>query len=204
MAEENKEDDLSSTPSATDTAPLPGAETAEMGDRPLSAGEKEMCESIFKNSIDYTRVKVHHGQYWWFFGWQDKNTAVTPNGEIFFPPPIFSEDFSQLAGSDQILFIHEMVHVWQFQLGYGVKRRRIQFWNAPPYDYILDPIKTLADFNMEAQGNLIADYFALTVLAAPELVHEPAYAGNLPLYQQVLQGFLANPGDKNLLPRPDL
>lgn len=201
---EQKDDDLSSTPNATDTGPPAGTETAEMSDRPLSAGEIALCMPIFKNSIDYVRVKVHHSQYWWFFGLQDKNTAVTPNGEIFLPPPIFEEDFSQLAGSDQMLFIHEMVHVWQYQLGYGVKARRIQFWNPLPYNYALDPANTLADFNMEAQGNLIADYFSLAVLVAPELVHEPAHSGSLPLYQQVLQGFLANPGDKNLLPRPDL
>ena len=182
----------------------PGSGTAEMSDRPLSAGEIQLCTSIFKDAIDYSRVRVHNGQYWWFFGMQDRHTAVTPNGELFLPPPIFKEDFSGLEGRQQTLFMHEMVHVWQFQLGYGIKMRRAQFWNAPSYNYTLDPANTFADFNMEAQGNLIADYFALAVLKSPEIVHEPAYADNLPLYQQVLQGFIANPGDKALLPRSDL
>ena len=179
-------------------------ETSKVDNRPLTPGEIALCTPIFNQSIDYSRVKIHNGEYWWFFGLQDCHTAVTPNGEIFFPPKIYQDDFSLLAGSDQAFFVHEMVHVWQYQLGYGVKSRRIQFWNPPTYNYTLDPANSLAHYNMEAQGNLLADYFALTVLDSPEIVHEQAHIGDLPLYQQVLQLFLANPGDKACLPHPHL
>ena len=175
-----------------------------MSNRPLTTGEIALCIRIFNQSIDYARVKIHNGQYWWFFGMQDPNTAVTPNGEIFFPPKIYQDDFSQLAGSDQAFFMHEMVHVWQYQLGYGVKTRRIKFWNPPTYNYTLEAANTLANYNMEAQGNLLADFFSLTVLESPEIIHEQAHVDDLPLYQQVLQLFLADPGDKNCLPHPDL
>lgn len=189
---------------ATDASLPTDTETAEMGDRPLRSGEIDLCLPIFKNAIDYTRVKVHNKQFWWFFGFQKKNTVVSPIGEIFYPHNMFQEDFSLSAGDEQCLFIHEMVHVWQYQLGYGLKTRAIQTWNPLSYEYTLDPANSLCDYNMEAQGNLICDYFALTVLGMPELVHEPNHVDDLALYAQVLGSFLANPADNACLPRPHL
>jgi hypothetical protein len=40
------------------------------------------------------------------------------------------------------------------------------------YDYDLAPGKTLADFNMEAQGELLADYFALKHLSSSESMRQ--------------------------------
>jgi hypothetical protein len=95
--------------------------------------------------------------------------------------------------------MHEMVHVWQHQLGYPVMLRgaiRI----GVEYEYELDATTKLCDYNMEAQGDLLADYFAVKVIKRPEVMAQKRYAGSLALYEQVLSDFLANPSDPKNLP----
>jgi hypothetical protein len=92
------------------------------------------------------------------------------------------------------------VHVWQHQLGYPV-RLRGAIRLGLQYTYKLEADATLADFNMEAQGDVLADYFALKHLREPGVMRQRRYAGDLPLYEQVLAGFLANPSNVANLPR---
>jgi hypothetical protein len=54
---------------------------------------------------------------------------------------------------------------------------------------------------MEAQGDLLADYFALRHLNSPRTMRRQRYAGSLPLYEQVLANFIADPADVANLPR---
>ena len=91
------------------------------------------------------------------------------------------------------------MHVWQHQLGYPVRLRgaiRIGLG----YRYDLAPGKTLADYNMEAQGDLLADYFVLRFLRAPRTMRQPRYADSRALFEKVLAGFLADPADRSNLP----
>ena len=77
---------------------------------------------VFANTIDYANVYIHNDEFL-PFGLQNDNTVMTPNGEIYFPKGLYRDDFSNLASqyaSLRHLFIHEMVHVWQHQLGYSV------------------------------------------------------------------------------------
>jgi hypothetical protein len=46
---------------------------------------------------------------------------------------------------------------------------------------------------MEAQGDLLADYFALKYMRNPRVMRQRRYAGSLPLYEEVLANFLADP-----------
>jgi len=79
--------------------------------RQLTSGEIKIAESIFKNVISYSRVKLHKESYF-PFDLQNKGTAVTPNGEIYFMPKHYESDFSVAPGWKQHWFIHEMAHVW--------------------------------------------------------------------------------------------
>ena len=54
---------------------------------------------------------------------------------------------------------------------------------------------------MEAQGDLLADYFVLTHLRAPRTMRQPRYADSGALFEKVLAGFLENPADRANLPR---
>jgi len=161
--------------------------------RSLTAGEIAMATQVFKDAIDYSKVRVHAETY---IPFQDEDTAVTPNGEIYFHPKRFKDDFSQEANSEKHWLIHEMTHVWQYQLGYPVAGRGF-FRVGLSYEYDLAEDKLLKDYNMEAQGDLIADYFALKFLkdAGAMKRNQQRYAGDLPLYEKVLRVFLSDPKD---------
>ena len=70
-----------------------------------------------------------------------------------------------------------------------------------PYHYDLHEDATLADYNMEAQGDLLADYFVLKFLGRPEAMRQRRYQNDLHLYERVLAGFLAAPADRSNLHR---
>jgi hypothetical protein len=92
------------------------------------------------------------------------------------------------------------VHVWQHQLGYPV-RLRGAFRIGLSYGYTQTEDSTLEDFSMEAQGDLLADYFVLKHLRRPEAMRQQRYRDSLALYEKVLALFLADPGSRASLPR---
>lgn len=171
--------------------------TPEGKARGLTAGETSMARALFGDAVDYRLPKVHNEKYL-PFGLQPDDTAMTPNGEMYFSPARFEEDFSlTFAGSQW--FMHEMVHVWQYQLDYPVKLRgaiRIGLG----YRYTLAADKRLRDYNMEAQGNLLADYWAVSQFAAPLALFEEKHRGDIALFRVVLTDFLADPSDKKNVP----
>jgi hypothetical protein len=165
--------------------------------RALTRNEIAMATLLFGDAIDYGRVRIHARRY---IPFQPKNCCMTPNGSMYFHHSCYLPDYTR--GDPPVVhwFLHEMVHVWQHQLGYAVRLRgavRIGL----SYDYDLAPGKTLADFNMEAQGDLLADYFALKYLHSPRSMRQRRYAHSLPLYEEILAGFLADPGSVEHLPR---
>ena len=167
--------------------------------RGLTAGEIRMAALLFGDAIDYPRVHIYQRRYL-PFGLQPKNCAMTPNGAMYFHKSCCLVDFSAATERDRHWFMHEMVHVWQHQLGYPVRLRgavRIGL----SYQYELAPGKTLSDFNMEAQGDLLADYFVLKFLHAPKSMRQPRYADSLDLFEAVLAGFLRDPAASAQLPK---
>jgi len=165
--------------------------------RPLTVGEIALASLLFRDSIDYRRVRIYARRYLPF---QPKNCCMTPNGSMYFHRSCFLPDYSRGNPSAVHWFQHEMAHVWQHQLGYAVRLRgavRIGL----SYDYDLAPGKTLADFNMEAQGDLLADYFVLKHMRLPVAMRQQRYAGSLPLYEKVLADFIADPSNVASLPR---
>jgi len=163
--------------------------------RPLSEGEIAMASLLFGDAIDYRRVRVHARRYMPF---QPKNCCMTPNGSLYFHRSCFLPDYAR--GDPPVLhwFMHEMVHVWQHQLGYPV-RLRGAFRIGLSYGYTLREDATLADYNMEAQGDLLADYFVLAFLRKPAAMRQQRYRDSLALYERVLAGFLADPADRENL-----
>jgi hypothetical protein len=179
--------------------------TVEGNARPLTHGEIEMARQVFKSSIDYSKVKVHKEE-WLPFGVQNDDTAMTPNGEMYFNPEKgFKEDFANtiVKPDDKIWFMHEMVHVWQWQLGYWVKLHGAALvisggyanGGAYKYDSPENNSKTLPDFNMEQQGAIIAEYFGAKFLNDKYLLPK------LPVLERILKNFLRSPKDANLLPK---
>ncbi len=172
-------------------------------DRSLTSGEIAMLRQVFGDAVNYTSVKIHNHGYWLLFGFQPDNTATAPNGQIYLPGQLFRQDFSTQSNDRAQLFVHEMTHVWQYQLGYPVKRVRGVRPNMT-YGYTIDGRKRLCNYNMEAQGNIIADYFLLKVRQGGEDLYERKYRGQphlLAVYEATLRDFLIQPGDMSNLPK---
>jgi hypothetical protein len=157
-----------------------------------------MVSLLFGDAIDPSRVRVHNRRYLPLV--QPKNCAMTPNGSIYFHHTRFLPDYARGDPHTIHWFMHEMAHVWQHQLGYPVRLRgaiRIGL----PYGYTLHTGAALADYNMEAQGDLLADYFVLKFLHRPQVMRERRYAGAPGLFEAVLADFLADPANPDNLPR---
>lgn len=116
-----------------------------------------MLRSVFRSGITYPSVRVHNFKHFFF---QPDNTAMTPNGEIYFPPGHYAGDFSTANLSKRAWFVHESAHLYQH---YGLK------WNVyvrgavdREYTYTLDPAKTkLSDYGLEQMGDIAQDYYIL-------------------------------------------
>jgi Zn-dependent peptidase ImmA (M78 family) len=85
---------------------------------------------------------------------------MSPDGNIYFHPDsvVYSDDLSLGDKWTQHLFIHEMTHVWQHQTGVPVAWRGIF---EREYEYTLDTSKTLNEYSLEQQAQIVADYFLL-------------------------------------------
>lgn len=180
---------------AVEEAPAPAPRpTAKDSARALTPGEIELASKVFGSSIDYSKVKIHNEEYL-PFGWQPDDTAMTPNGEMYFNHAYFKEDFSVEDDSQKLWFIHEMTHVWQHQLGYAVRTQGLILHTVGPknpYRYTIDPSKKLSNYGLEQQGDIIRDYF--------EMKHLGGNADGIAGYESVLKEFLRDPTNKALLP----
>lgn len=127
----------------------------EGGIRLLTTGEIQLAQSVFASSIEYHKVWIHKDSYL-PFNLQNENTAMTPNGELYFRNQ-YHDDFSQSTDDMQHLFIHEMSHVWQRARGMNVIGRGLVSWMVS-YRYTLDG-RLLSEYPMEQQAQIIADNF---------------------------------------------
>ncbi|CNK41331.1 Uncharacterised protein [Yersinia enterocolitica] len=130
----------------------------EGGIRLLTSGETELAKSVFGSTIQYQTVWIHLDSYL-PFGLQNKDTAMAPNGEIYFRMPLYRSDFSQTTDDMKHLFIHEMSHVWQYAKGMNIVARGLVSWLVS-YRYKLDG-RLLSEYPMEQQAQIIADNFIL-------------------------------------------
>ena len=131
--------------------------------RKLTVGETHLCMGVFGNAIDYSAVLIHNYRAYPF---QGAETAVTPNGELYFPSGVYQGDFSTNVANAAWL-IHEMTHVWQHQQGMWLRARAI-FNHKYPYGKLTKDSPGLTSWGVEQQASIVADYFLLTHRAKPE------------------------------------
>lgn len=125
--------------------------------RALTDKERALCHSVFGDAIDYDPVTLCHKK-WAFF--QPKNTVMAPMGHVHFHPkrPHWREDFGDAPIFAQGLFIHEMVHVWQYQQGIFLPIKRHIFCR---YDYSIKPGWPLEKYGLEQQAEIVRHAFLL-------------------------------------------
>lgn len=176
--------------------------------RRLTQGEERLATGVFKGSVVYSSVRIHNEKYIFV---QPDDSGMTPNGEIYVDG-IYSADYTGEAPGRQAFFIHEMVHVWQYQndiLTTGVIGSAVlemigsggDYGSA--YPYVLDSSNDLRDYGIEQQASIVEDYFRLTQLGLqPRRARLPYSRVCTPnprgtptrqLYEQVLRRFLSDP-----------
>jgi hypothetical protein len=127
--------------------------------RSLTPGEIEMAKTVFGNSVDFSKVKIHNDTSNMF---QGRNVTVTPNGEMYCANN-YCDDFSK---GNKGHFMHEMTHIWQYQNNVLTPRIaaaeewvKSGFCYTKCYSYTLDTKKDLLDYNLEQQADMVADLF---------------------------------------------
>jgi len=125
--------------------------------RSLTQGEIALARPIFKDGVDYSRVRLIKGKWWPF---QPRNAAMAPMGNIYFHPDGggWSDDFSAEEVRRQAFFIHEMVHVWQAQ---RKGRFYLPLMRHPfcRYDYALTAGKPFDRYGLEQQAEIVTHRF---------------------------------------------
>jgi hypothetical protein len=156
MIQRQSENVTVSSPAISETLRQAGAVTGAVEGRPLSPDEHKLAKSVFKNSIDYDRVRLATTGPTW-----------TTSGNVIFVP----DDFSLKKGMYAQIFIHEMTHVWQYQHG-GSEYisislgRQVASWiktgsRGGAYEYKIKPDSSIFDFKPEQQASIVQEYFVL-------------------------------------------
>ena len=152
--------------------------------RVLSPTERAEVELVFGAGLDYTRVSVVENTPLpnWIadIGRSAKPNAITPGTVSYFPETLQTSADVIAAGSLRGItwLIHELTHQWQYQhLGWRYLAAAVSVQlreGAQAYNYqreypsreaalraARDVGRRLATFNMEQQGDIARDYYAL-------------------------------------------
>jgi type VI secretion system secreted protein VgrG len=166
--------------------------------RPLSAEEIKVAQSIFKDSIDYTRVHICDSSQ---NAMITKDTALIMRNEIHIENDRFTHDFTKAYVGQAAQFIFFMAIIWQHQndvfkdlVGGRKEILRNKFNRESLYRYTIDANKTFEDYTMPQQASLLGDYYLIC-----HDVHPNHVDFSIPIevirvqYETVLKDFLKNP-----------
>jgi hypothetical protein len=130
-----------------------------MPDRSLTPAEIRLARSLFRDAIDYARIRVSNRK-WIFF--HPRNALMAPCGHIHAHPDggLWSADYGIEQIGLQALFLHEMTHIWQAQ-------RRGRFYlplmRHPfcRYRYTIVPGRRFERYGLEQQAEIVRHAFLL-------------------------------------------
>ena len=133
------------------------ADVVKFNTRPLDGGEKALVKKFFGNALNVRRIRI------------DEFAFGGPKRHDFAYVSFYT--INHWGDLSEDILVHELVHVWQYhQLGsvYIPRALRAQF-SSEGYDYgglanLVLAIRTgkkLEDFNLEQQGDIIADYYRI-------------------------------------------
>ncbi len=130
--------------------------------RSMTEGEKKLARTIFKERINYERIKVIDGAYI-----PTSRPHVSPSGDIYYPGGSYMSDFSTADHVTKAVFMHELTHVYQYQIEtYSL----LSFIFDRNYEYTLIPGKSFGEYGLEQQGQIVEDYYLMR--------HNLRYKGN--------------------------
>lgn len=122
--------------------------------RPLNLIEINEARKVFNNLIDYSKVRVFHHK---FFALQGHRIIMAPDGNIYWPG-----ETGNLCSCSASTYIHEMMHVYQYQQGVNVitrglllhTLRGLSFNHYNPYQLNYQPDKPWQHYNIEQQAEI--------------------------------------------------
>ena len=175
--------------------------------RSLTVSEIALAKQLFKNSIDYNKVKIHHEKAAFF---QPSNSGMTPNGQIYIDGNVIADYGMSPSNDEKAFFLHEITHVWQKQNAIlnpiisAIGNSLLHFGDYnKAYFYTLDPKWDLLEYRMEQQAQIIEDYARIVLFGVNPRRSSPSkfflenagltHQSRLKLYQDVLHNFLNNP-----------
>ena len=139
--------------------------------RGLTAGETKLLTEIFRDTIDYDRIRLQDGAgrnpLALIALRSSKNWAMTYLGTIHYNKGHFQDDFSAGEHRYQTLLVHEVTHVWQytrlglaaFGLRYGWNFVSCDFNQDRLYDY--DAKTEFGSATLEAQAQIVSHSWSL-------------------------------------------
>lgn len=132
-------------------------EFSKFNTRPLEDWEKELAQTIFGNTIAYNRVRL-----------DDSAWLGPPQYHVCYVSFYTVNSWGPMNNS---IFVHELVHVWQYQnLGITYIPRALRAGKSiQGYNYgglerlreVMDRGGQLLDFNYEQQADIISDYYRI-------------------------------------------
>ena len=151
------------------------ADFIKFNTRPLTGAEKAMARDVFGESIDYDLVRI------------DEKAVLGPSWTD--RPYVSFHTINSWGPMSPDTLIHELTHVWQYEkMGAMYMPRALHGNNKPGfYDYGgLDALeenkeKGMDAFNVEEQGEIIADYYRIKNDMAP--VYSTGTKENIGIYQ---------------------
>lgn len=137
--------------------------------RALTDGETAMLRDVFRDSVDYKKIRIHHSAS--ATRWLDMQGAegATHQNRIVIRNNACEKDYSACNDNYfKYVLMHEAAHVWQGQNGLMPGMLTLAFQNYSKllpgnshhrhYEYTLLPDKPLSSFNVEQQAGIITDY----------------------------------------------
>ena len=149
--------------------------------RPLKAWEIELAQSVFGQSINYRRVRI------------DEFAVAGPRQKkLCYVSFYIVNSWGSMRNS---LLIHELIHVWQYErIGavYIPRALRAQFseegynyGGVKQLRYALEQGRSFWDFNLEQQGDIVADYYRIREGYAP--CWGSGKQQDLPIYEEFIR-----------------
>ncbi len=151
------------------------AEIIKFNTRPLSSREIEVAKTVFEDSLNYELIRWDKKAY---FGAKKNKIAYVSFHTV--------NSWGDLRAD---IFIHELVHVWQYERmgAVYIPRALAAQKTEAGYNYggvealKIHQHKGLSAFNLEQQADIIADYFRIKNDMRPEW--GKGKKADLPLYE---------------------
>lgn len=148
--------------------------------RPLNRVEKRIALELFGSSLPIERIRIDEAA---FIG-----PRFTPLAYVGF------YTINCWGGMSMATFVHELVHVWQYhqQGATYIPRALAAQYSEAGYNYggvaglqeAIDSVEGLGHFNLEQQGDVVADYYRLKTNGHPRWVSKSA--SNIELFEKLI------------------